>query len=212
MLKTYKLPVGLLGSNCYLAWDPDNRQAVVIDPGAEPERIIRAAAERDLEVHYIINTHGHGDHIGGNRELKVAYPVPLLVHQADAPMLEDARLNMSSFFGEPVLSPPADGFLVPGEKVRFGRVALTVLHTPGHTPGGVSLYGEGAVFTGDALFCGSIGRCDMPYSDELLQLESIRKQLLTLPDETLVLPGHGQSTTIGQEKKWNPFFVSTGTA
>ena len=212
MLKTFKLPVGILGSNCYLAWDSDNKQAVVIDPGGEPERIIRAVTERCLDVRYIINTHGHGDHIGGNRQLKDTYGVPLLIHEADAPMLGDAQLNMSSFFGLPVLSPPADGFLVPKKTLRFGRIELTVLHTPGHTPGGVSLYGDGVVFTGDALFLGSIGRCDMLYSDEQLQLKSIKENLFTLPDDTEVLPGHGESTTVGKEKMWNPFFVSTGTS
>lgn len=212
MLKTFKLPVGALGSNCYLAWDEKNHQAVVIDPGSEPERIIQAVSERSLDVKYILNTHGHGDHIGGNRKLKEAYGVPLLIHEADAPMLEDPQLNMSFFFGQPVISPPADGFLVPEETVRFGRLELTVIHTPGHTPGGISLYGERAVFSGDALFKDSVGRCDLPSSDEGLLLESIRNNLFTLPDDTRVLPGHGPDTTIGQERTCNPFFVSTGTA
>jgi hydroxyacylglutathione hydrolase len=212
MLKTFKLPVGALGSNCYLAWDTDNLQAVVIDPGAEPERIIQAISERDLDVKYILNTHGHGDHIGGNRELKETYGVPLLIHEADASMLEDPQLNMSFFFGQPVMSPPADDFLVPNETVCFGRFELAVILTPGHTPGGISLYGERVVFVGDALFNGSVGRFDLPSSDEGLLLESIRKNLFTLPDDTRVLPGHGQDTTIGQERTCNPFFVSTGTA
>ena len=207
MLKTLKLPVGPLGTNCYLAWDTETNQAVVIDPGAEPQRIVNALRERELELCYILNTHGHADHIGANKELKQIYQAPLLIHEADAPMLEDPLLNMSAFFGLPVTSPAQDGFLVPGEKLTFGDLEFEILFTPGHTPGGVSFHAEDVVFTGDALFYGSIGRCDLPYSDEFLQIRSIEENLLKLPEQTLVLPGHGQNTTIGMERRCNPFLV-----
>jgi hydroxyacylglutathione hydrolase len=206
MLRTIKLPVGELGSNCFLAWDEAARECVVIDPGAEGERIIEAIRKRDLGVKYILNTHGHGDHIGANADIKAEFEVPILIHEADAPMLTDPALNMSLAFGPAVVSPPADAFLVPGDKVKFGSVELEVILTNGHSPGGVSLYdGEGIVFTGDALFPGSIGRCDLPGGDLGTLLQAIRKGLLVLPDETQVLPGHGQNTTIGQERKWNPY-------
>ncbi|MEA2064532.1 MAG: MBL fold metallo-hydrolase [Gemmatimonadota bacterium] len=204
-LRTYKLPVGPMGANCYLAWDELDGQAVVIDPGDEPERIIEAAAGRGLQVRYILNTHGHGDHIGANSRVRDKFDVPLLIHEADAPMLTDPWLNMSAAFGVSILSPPAEGFLVPGRSVRFGTVELEVLHTPGHTPGGVSFRGPGVVFTGDTLFCGSVGRCDLPGGDQAMQLKAIHENLLTLPMETVVHPGHGPSTTIGQEMECNPY-------
>ncbi|HUU28665.1 MAG TPA: MBL fold metallo-hydrolase, partial [archaeon] len=160
-----------------------------------------------LDVRYILNTHGHGDHIGANREIKEAYGAPLLIHQADALMLTDPELNISAAFGIPVTSPAADRYLLPGEKVSFGSLGLEVLWTPGHTPGGVSFYGAGVVFTGDTLFCGSIGRYDLPGGNESLLVGSIKEKLHNLPHETLVLPGHGQNTTIGVEKNCNPFLI-----
>jgi len=207
MLKVHKLPVEPLGSNCYLAWDTDNTEAVVIDPGGEADRIIAAIEKRKLVLRYILNTHGHGDHIAANRELKARYGVPLLIHEDDAAMLGDPKLNMSAVYGLPVTSPRQDGFLVPGEKVTFGSLSLEIIATPGHSPGGVSFYGEGVVFSGDALFFGSIGRSDLPCGDTELLIRSIRENLLTLPEDTQVFPGHGQNTTIGMEKNCNPFLV-----
>jgi glyoxylase-like metal-dependent hydrolase (beta-lactamase superfamily II) len=207
MLKVLKLPVELLGSNCYLAWDTENNEAVVIDPGGEADRIIQAVDKRKLNLRYILNTHGHGDHIAVNGKLKTRYGVPLLIHQADAPMLTDPNLNMSAVYGFPVASPEQDGFLVPGEKVAFGGLSLEIIATPGHSPGGVSFYSEGVVFSGDALFFGSIGRFDLPDGDGELLIRSIKENLLTLPEDTQVFPGHGQNTTIGMEKRSNPFLV-----
>ncbi|MCE5271299.1 MBL fold metallo-hydrolase [bacterium] len=208
MLRTLKIPVGDLQSNCFLAWDEATREAAVVDPGADPERIIEAVRKRDLKMRYILNTHGHGDHIGANGAIKDEYGVPILIHEAELPLLGDPVLNMSSVYGEPVVSPPADGLLAPGEKVKFGGVELEVILTNGHSPGGVSLYdGEGIVFTGDALFAGSIGRCDLPGGNLETLVKAIRKGLLVLPDPTQVLPGHAQNTTIGQERKWNPFLT-----
>ena len=207
MLKVLKMPVEPLGSNCYLAWDSANNQAVIIDPGGEGERIVATVEKHGLEVQLILNTHGHGDHIAANGMLKKRFGVPILIHEADAPMLTDPLRNMSAIYGFPVTSPPCDGFLVPGEKIAFGRLAFHVLHTPGHSPGGVSLYSGGCVFTGDVLFFGSVGRYDLPEGDETLLIRGIREHLLTLPEETQVYPGHGQNTTIGMEKRCNPFLV-----
>lgn len=206
MLKKWKMPLGELGTNCYLAWDSGTLDAVVIDPGAEAEKIFAAIEERKLTPVAILNTHGHGDHIGANGEVKKKYAIPLYINEADAGMLDDAELNVSGLFGEPVTSPAQDGFLSHGDTFEFGNCKFKVLSTPGHTPGGISLYdGERHVFTGDALFYGSVGRCDLPDSDMELQLSSIRENLFTLPDDTIVLPGHGRNTTIGEEKQWNPY-------
>ncbi len=207
MLKVLKLPVGPLESNCYLAVDTDTNGAVVIDPGGEADRIIAVIDRRKRNLCYILNTHGHGDHIAANGKLKAEYGVPLLIHQADAPMLTDPDLNMSAVLGLPVTSPEQDGFLIPGEKVTFGGLSLEIIATPGHSPGGVSFYGEGVVFSGDALFFGSIGRYDLPSGDGELLISSIKENLLTLPEDTQVFPGHGQNTTIGMEKNCNPFLV-----
>ena len=208
MLKTFKLAVGMLGSNCFLAWDNKSGEGVVIDPGADGERIIQAVREREFTVKWILNTHGHGDHIGANGMLKQEYNVPLLIHELDSAMLSDPAANMSLQFGPPIASPPAARFLLPADKIQFGGVALEVIHTPGHSPGGVCLYdGVGTLFSGDTLFPGSVGRWDLPGGDQDLLLRSIRERILVLPDETEVLPGHGQNTTIGQEKRWNPFLA-----
>jgi len=207
MLKVLKLPVDPLASNCYLAWDTENNEAVVIDPGGEAERIIKEIDRLKLNLRYILNTHGHVDHIAANGRLKDRYGVPLLIHEADAPMLADPDLNMSAFYGFPVTSPKQDGFLVSGEKVAFGDLALEIIHTPGHSPGGVSFYSKEVVFSGDVLFFGSIGRYDLPNGDGELLIRSIKENLLALPENTRVFPGHGQNTTIGMEKKCNPFLV-----
>ena len=131
MLKVLKLPVEPLGSNCYLAWDTENNEAVVIDPGGEADRIIKAIDKRKLKLRYILNTHGHGDHIAANGKIKARYEVPLLIHQADAQMLTDPNLNMSAVYGFPVASPEPDGFLVPGEKVAFGGLSLEIIAQAG---------------------------------------------------------------------------------
>lgn len=207
MLRVFKIPVEPLGSNCYLAWDAETLEAAVIDPGGEGSKIIAQARKRSLNVRLILNTHGHGDHIAANAEVKDEFDALILISQAEAPLLSDSVLNLSAAYGFSVTSPPPDGLLAPGERVTVGGIELEVLDTAGHSPGGVSFYTEGAVFTGDTLFFGSVGRWDLPGGDESLLLSNIRKNLLTLPDDTTVYPGHGQTTTIGVEKRYNPFLV-----
>ncbi|MFC1544653.1 MBL fold metallo-hydrolase [Gemmatimonadota bacterium] len=202
-----KIPVEPLQSNCYLVWDDESGEGVVIDPGGEGEKIIAEIEQHEIAPEYILNTHCHGDHIAANGTVKQRFGMPLLVHRDEAPLLTEPGLNMSSFYGLPVISPPPDGFLEIGGKVEFGGYSLTVLATAGHSPGGVSLYGQGVVFTGDALFMGSVGRTDFPGCDEDLLLTSIREQLLCLPENTIVYPGHGPDTTIGIEKHNNPFLI-----
>jgi len=180
----------------------------VIDPGGSPELIISVLYGLTARVRYIINTHGHVDHIAGNRRLKKRTGADICIHRADSEMLIDARKNFSDLLAVPITSPPADRFLRGGEVIRVGELELKVIHTPGHSPGGICLVSDGLVFTGDTLFAGSIGRWDFPGASYNLLLASVRNRLLILDEEMIVYPGHGPISTIGAEKRENPFFVS----
>lgn len=200
-----KLEVGGMGTNCYLAWCAQSNQAIVIDPGAQPGIILRAIKELNLSVLYIVNTHGHLDHIGANRDLQTALNCPIVVGEADAYMLTDAKANLSQMLGQPITSPAAELLLQDGDELNFGSCSVVVLSTPGHTPGGIGLYGHGVLFAGDTLFQGSIGRSDLPGGRQKTLLDSIKTKFLTLSEDTRVMPGHGPDTTIGAEKKNNPW-------
>lgn len=199
--------VGSFQVNCYLVWCAETLEGLVIDPGAEGHRIIDAIEESGMNPVAIVNTHGHGDHIAANGALKEQFGIPLRINGADAAALGNPWENASALFGFEVLSPPADDYINSGDIVRFGKEEMEVLSTPGHTPGGISLYSAAhkAVFVGDALFQSSIGRTDLPGGDTKLLLESIKANLLSLPDDTRVYPGHGPPTTIGAEKRANPY-------
>lgn len=196
-------------TNCYLVACEETGEAAVIDPGGEAERILKAVAERQLKVRYIINTHGHIDHVGANGRVKEATGAQILIHAADAPYLLDERRNLLLYLPEARGSlAPADRTLEEGEVISLGTtVRLTVLHTPGHTPGGICLVGDGLIFTGDTLFAGSIGRTDLPGGSYAELLRSIREKLLVYPDETIIYPGHGPSSTLGAERATNPFLT-----
>jgi len=198
--------VGALETNCYLVSCEATRECAVIDPGAEHERIFLAIAEDELKPVLLINTHGHVDHTGANRDVKEHFGIPIAIHAADAPMLGKVQqLELSLFLGAKD-SPPADRILKDGDVVRIGNGQLRVLHTPGHSPGGISLLGDGFVLSGDTLFMEGVGRTDLPGGSRPQLVRSIREKLMTLPDETLVLPGHGPHTTIGHERENNPGF------
>ena len=171
--------------------------------------ILECLARHGLTVAGILNTHGHADHIGGNEAMKHAYPAaPLVIGDIDAPMLTDAWANLSAVFGAPITSPPADRVIREGEVVDYAGLPLEVLHIPGHSPGHVVFVYRAKpchVFGGDVLFRGSIGRYDFPGGDGRLLLTGIREKLFTLPDDTVVYPGHGPVTTTGHEKRSNPY-------
>ncbi|MCR5560165.1 MBL fold metallo-hydrolase [Schwartzia sp. (in: firmicutes)] len=196
--------VGPVEVNCYVIYD-DNRIGAVIDPGGNPERILEHIKKEKLDIRYVLNTHGHGDHIGADDAIRDATGAPLYIHEADAGMLADPRENLSAFMGYHALARPADKLLHGGETITFGDITLKVVCTPGHSPGGVCFVGDGIVFSGDALFAESIGRTDFPGGSLQELVSSIKKELFSLPDETEVYPGHGPKTTIGWEKMYNPY-------
>ncbi len=201
-----RLVVGPLQVNCFILADDKTKEAVVIDPGDDAVDILKIIREKSLLVKYIVNTHAHFDHVGANGAVKEATGAQLLMHEAEAPVLASIANQSKSFGMRAVTSPSPDRLLKHGDVINAGEVSLRVLHTPGHTPGGISLFEEeGLVFTGDALFAGSIGRTDFPGGDLLTLLRSIKTQLMTLPDDTKVFSGHGPASTIGDERQENPF-------
>ncbi len=200
-----RLVVGPLQVNCFILADDKTKEAVVIDPGDDAQAILKIIKEKGLKVKYIINTHAHFDHVGANRAIKEATGAELLIHEDDAPVLAAVSSQSRSFGMNPVSSPSPDRLLKHGDIITAGEISLKVLHTPGHTAGGISLLEEGLVFTGDALFAGSIGRTDFPGGDLMTLLRSIRTNLMTLPDDTKVFSGHGPASTIGDERAENPF-------
>ncbi len=208
------LVVGDLQSNCYLVSDDASPDLMIIDPGDDAHDIIRTIEAERLVPRLLVNTHCHIDHIGGNRELKERFPdLKIVAHSQDAAGLAKPLKNLSLLQGRLYKSPPADLVVEEGQEVSLGRLRFRVIHTPGHTPGGISLYcAEGLpeaplVFTGDALFAGGIGRSDFPGGDGDLLIKSIRDKLLVLPPGTRVFPGHGPDSTIEDEQKSNPFLI-----
>jgi glyoxylase-like metal-dependent hydrolase (beta-lactamase superfamily II) len=211
-LKIETLALGAFEANAYLLVSDDGRQAILIDAPDEIEPMIDLATSLGVVPELLVHTHGHVDHMAGNELLKRRWPdLRIAIHEADAVMLESPERNLSALFGEGATSPPADRLLKDGDKIVLGEETLEVLHTPGHTAGGIGLYlshprsGPPLVFTGDTLFAGSIGRTDFPGGDSKQLLRSIRAKLLTLPDETVCYPGHGPPTTIGRERRENPY-------
>lgn len=204
-----RLEVGMLGVGCYIVgWKPTG-DAIIIDPGDEADRILDRVDELGLKVIAVVNTHGHGDHIGGNSEIVRKTGVPILIGEKDAPMLTDKMKNLSEPVGMPVTSPPADRLLREGDVIKIGNGELKVLEAPGHSLGSVILVGDGIAFVGDVLFAGSIGRTDFPSGSLDMLLKMIREKIFPLGDDFIVCPGHGPETTVGNEKRSN-FFLQPG--
>lgn len=205
MLKIESQVAGSFAVNSVIVWCERTLQAAIFDAPGETEDLIERIASRGLYPVCLVNTHGHCDHILANREVKEHFGIPLLIHPKDRPMLSDPARNLSMFLGESVISPDADGALGEGDVLAVGECELQVKHVPGHSPGSLVFYHPGFVISGDTLFAGGIGRTDFPDSNERDLLEHIRTKLFTLPDETVVYPGHGPTTTIGEERRSNPF-------
>jgi glyoxylase-like metal-dependent hydrolase (beta-lactamase superfamily II) len=220
------LPVGMLQCNCSILGDPETREAIVIDPGDEVARILAAITKYDLKVRAILNTHAHIDHVGGLRKVHEATGAPVFMHRDDLDLHHHLDRQAQWLGIRPPAMTEVDQFLREGDTVRWGGYEARVLHTPGHTQGSVSLFlpfeesareqmvrkaeaGDEApwVFAGDTLFAGSIGRTDLWGGSMPAILNSIQEKLLALPDETIVFPGHGPATTIGEERETNPFLT-----
>jgi glyoxylase-like metal-dependent hydrolase (beta-lactamase superfamily II) len=199
--------VGELGVNCYILADSETKEGIVIDPGAEPAKILSVIKAKGIKVLSILNTHGHFDHIGGNREVQQATGGKLMINREDEPFLSRAAKSATMYGLTAENSPAPSSYLSDGDIIRFGKHELKVIHIPGHSPGGSCFYleKEGILISGDSLFADSIGRTDLPGGSQAQLVLSIRQKLLTLPEETRVFPGHGPSTTIGHEKKFNPY-------
>lgn len=207
-MKVETLVVGLMQANCYILVCEETHNCVIIDPGGDAERILNYIIANELTPTYIINTHGHIDHIGANNEIRKAdiknASQMLCIHEADADMIVNPQKNLSFLIGENFRSVKPDKLLQNGDTIESGTISLTVIHTPGHSPGSICLLTSEYIFTGDLLFAGSIGRYDFPGSSYTSLINSLKKVMM-LSDDTIVFPGHGPSTTIGEERIYNPF-------
>ncbi len=202
------LTVGLLEVNCYILADEDTNEAVVIDPGGDEKEILNLLDRHKFKLQLIIDTHGHFDHVDANLPLKEATGAKIAIHEADAAALSHPSQEALFFTGNRLRLSEPDILVKEGDVLSFGKYRLKVLHTPGHTPGGISLLPEGLkdVYVGDLLFAGSIGRTDFPGGSFDALIEAVKTKIFTLGDDYNVYPGHGPATTVGQERKYNPFF------
>ena len=207
-MKLYKCEVGMLATNCYLAVNEDNKQGVIVDPGADCEAIMELAEHAGVEkVVGILLTHGHSDHIGALNEVRQATGAPVYISKEDEPCLSKADINLSFFVGRSIQCQPAENLVQDGEVLNLGGMEFEVLATPGHTKGGICYYNKENkfAFVGDTVFCESIGRTDLPGGSYKQILESIKNKILVLDDGVALLPGHGPQTSVGWERRRNPF-------
>jgi glyoxylase-like metal-dependent hydrolase (beta-lactamase superfamily II) len=202
-----QLPVGMMEVNCYLVYEADSRNGIIVDPGDEGSHILHRVEDLGLKIDQIVLTHGHGDHIGAVEYIRKRLEVEIAVGRADASMLRDASSNLSQNLGISIELREADVLLSEGDTVAVGEHKLTVIETPGHTLGGISLVGEGFVISGDLIFAGSIGRVDLPGGNYDTIINAIKTKILPLGDHYIIYPGHGPKTSVLQEKTFNPFLI-----
>jgi glyoxylase-like metal-dependent hydrolase (beta-lactamase superfamily II) len=202
-MQVKRFVVNPLGVNCYVVYHQG--EAVIVDPGEASEEILEFIQQENLQVVAIINTHGHADHIAGNGWIMEKTKAPLWIHELEAPYLSDPNLHLGPMIGQEFPPVEAQRLLKAGDIITLGDKNLEVLHTPGHSPGGIALYGAGFLISGDTLFKSSVGRWDLPQGDQAVLQQSLAR-LALLPPETVVYPGHGSSTTIQDEVESNPFF------
>jgi len=206
-----QMQVGFMAVFCYLVACPTTKEALVIDPAGDEDKIVRRIDDKGYNLKYIVDTHGHGDHTCGNARVKELTGAKIMMHKLDDQLYNTPEGHSMSRQWGFAPSPPVDVLIEDGDKIVIGDVSLEVIHTPGHSPGGVSLYGPGHVFTGDTLFVGGIGRTDLPGASMSQFMNSIKERLLTLPGDTVVWPGHDYgskpSSTIDIEKKTNPWLT-----
>lgn len=200
------LVVGMIQANCFLVADKATKKAIIIDPGGDAPVIVRRVNDLGLDVVAVIATHGHFDHVEGLAGVKEKISAPIMVHPEDIPLIKGMR-SQGALFGISVAqAPPPDRLLNDGDEIPFGNLTAKILHTPGHSPGSVSVLVGNDIFVGDLLFAGSIGRTDLMGGDYDTLINSVVKRIFTLPAETVVHPGHGPDTKVGIEKRTNPFF------
>lgn len=206
-MEVVTIVVSMFETNCYLAYDDKSKVGVIIDPGDEADRIIQAVDKYGITPKFVLLTHGHGDHVGAVNDVLTKYAVPFYAGKGEEALLSSAEKNMSAAVGIPVICREPDRLLGNGDSITFGGETLTVIETPGHSPGGVCYVSGDILFCGDTLFYGSVGRTDFPGCSHEKLISSIVDKLMVLPDDTVCYPGHGPATTIGFERKNNPFLT-----
>lgn len=204
-MKFKRLPLGIYQANCYIIWDEQSNKAAVVDPGGDFEELKEFIENNKLSVSYVILTHGHGDHIGAVAEVRDYFKAEVMIHKDDFDMLKNNKKNYSSQMGYNKIEIEADRTLLDGDVINLGQLYLEIIHTPGHTKGSICIKCAHIVFTGDTLFAGSIGRTDLDGGSFEDIMASINNKILQFPDNTEIFPGHGPSTTIKAEKRYNPF-------
>ena len=199
------LPLGPLETNCYIVYDDVEKEVFLIDPAWDYERIDKALDVLGVTLRFVFLTHGHADHIGALQEVRNHKDVPVYIGKGDVGLIANSRNNLSMFLGKEIVITSPEHIVTDGEVINFAGVPFKVIETPGHTPGGLCLYGAGLLFAGDTLFRCSVGRTDFYGGDSHVLVSSIEEKLMKLPDDTVVLPGHGPATDIGYERRNNPF-------
>ena len=202
-----RLVVGMLQCNCYLVGCEETKEGIIIDPGGDATLILDRVEELGLTIKSIVNTHGHIDHIAANRPVKEGTGAQIAIHEDDAEWLVTDQGDYARMLGVSLPGPAADVLLKEGDEIAFGNENLRVIHTPGHSLGGISLVGDGVVFCGDTLFANGVGRVDLPGGSWEILMDTIKTRLLTMPDDATAYTGHGPPTTIGRERQFDPWFV-----